>query len=86
MMYNPWMITPPAFLAFLIPFFATLAILDLVVRGYALWKAGRNNQPYWFVALLIFNTMGILPVIYILFFRKDRVASPKKPETRRKKK
>jgi|TARA_B100001971_G_C17942609_1_gene408438 hypothetical protein len=65
----------------LYPFFSTtpifgslfilLVIWTIVWKGYALWKAGRNNQPYWFVALLVLNTAGILPIIYILFFRKN---------------
>jgi hypothetical protein len=53
----------------LIPFF----ILELILKGYALWRAGRNNQPVWFVFLLILNTVGILPLIYLLFFQRRAV-------------
>ncbi|MBI2151432.1 hypothetical protein HYU21_01755 [Candidatus Woesearchaeota archaeon] len=38
----------------------------------ALWKAGRNNQLGWFIAVLVFNTVGILPIIYIFFFQKKQ--------------
>jgi hypothetical protein len=31
----------------------------------ALWHAGRRNQPWWFVILLILNTAGILEIIYL---------------------
>lgn len=53
-------------LVWLIP----LMIWELVWKGIALWKAGRNNQLTWFVCLLIFNTVGILPIIYIFFINK----------------
>jgi len=51
---------------------APLLIWSLGWKGTALWKAGRNNQPYWFVALLIVNTVGLLEIIYIVWFQKKR--------------
>ncbi|MBU2612348.1 MAG: hypothetical protein KKB62_01355 [Nanoarchaeota archaeon] len=47
-----------------------LIIWEGVWKGIALWKAGRNNQLAWFVCVLIFNTIGILPIIYLAFFQK----------------
>ena len=41
-------------------------IWDLMWRGMALWKSGRRNQPIWFLAILIINSLGILPIIYLL--------------------
>ena len=52
----------------LIPF----VILDLVLRGLALWKSAKRNQNIWFIALLIVNTMGILPGIYLLLNRDSK--------------
>lgn len=50
-----------------------LAILwTLVWKGIALWKAGRNGQLPWFVALFILNTLGILDVLYIVWFAKKK--------------
>jgi hypothetical protein len=46
-----------------------LMIWDLAWRGTALWKASHRNQLSWFIALLIFNTMGILPIIYLLYVK-----------------
>lgn len=51
---------------------AVLIIWDLAWRGYALWKAGRNEDSAWFVALLILNTVGILPILYIYIFSKKK--------------
>lgn len=49
-----------------------LVIVDLVLKGLALWKAARHGQNIWFVALLIVNSMGVLPTIYLLFFQKKK--------------
>ncbi|CAN5381463.1 DUF5652 family protein [soil metagenome] len=42
-----------------------LAVWDGVWKAVALWHAGRNAHLGWFIALCIFNTLGILPIIYI---------------------
>ena len=41
-------------------------------KGVALWKSARNRQMSWFIALLILNTLAILPITYIFFFSKPR--------------
>ncbi len=46
--------------------------IDFILKGYALWRAGRNNQLYWFIALLVVNSIGILPLIFILFFQRKK--------------
>ena len=48
--------------------FAILVAWSLAWKGMALWKAARNNQTYWFVALMIINTVGILEIFYIYVF------------------
>jgi hypothetical protein len=47
-----------------------LSLWEAVWKGIALWKSGRNNQLAWFICILIFNTIGILPIVYLLFFQK----------------
>jgi hypothetical protein len=47
-----------------------LLIIDAILKGISLWKAGRNNQKNWFIALFLLNTAGILPTIYLLKFQK----------------
>ena len=42
----------------------------LIWKGFALWKAARQEQNYWFVALLIVNTVGILEIMYLFIFSK----------------
>jgi len=45
-------------------------------KGVALWKAAKNGQKAWFVALLILNTLAILEIIYIFVVsrKKERAA------------
>ncbi len=51
----------------------SLAVVwELVWKGIALWKAGRNGHLVWFICILIFNTLGILPIIYIFFFSQPK--------------
>ncbi len=47
-----------------------LVVWEMVWKGIALWKAGRNAHLIWFICLFIFNTLGILPIIYIFAFSK----------------
>jgi len=47
-----------------------LAIWELTLKGFALWRAGRNNQSGWFVPMLLLNTVGVLPLLYLIFFQK----------------
>jgi len=54
----------------LVALFAAIAI-DLVLRGFALWRAAQRKDKVWFIILLILNTIGILPLIYLLFFSKS---------------
>lgn len=51
-------------------FLALAVIWTLIWKGIALWKAGQNGQLPWFVVLLLVNTLGILEIIYIVWFAK----------------
>ena len=54
---------------FLIP----LTIWSIAWKGLALWRASKNDQKYWFIALLIINTIGLLEIIFLVWFaKKDR--------------
>ena len=39
-------------------------------KGWALWKAAQLKDKWWFIALLIINTLGILEIFYIFIFSK----------------
>ena len=47
-----------------------IAIVVIVLKGYSLWYAARRGEKWWFIALLILNTIGILELIYLIFVVK----------------
>jgi hypothetical protein len=59
--YNQWMYL-----------FVILLIWETVWKGIALWNAAKETQKYWFIAILILNTLGILPILYIFVFKKGK--------------
>jgi hypothetical protein len=66
------MYTPP-FVASFLAVFWPLIILDIILRGFALWRSAKNDQAYWFIALLVINTFGILPLVYLIAIDKNVV-------------
>lgn len=56
---------------------APLALLDLVLKGFALWRSARLGQKWWFVALLLVNSIGILPGIYLLTHSQKKSSKKK---------
>jgi methionyl-tRNA synthetase len=46
---------------------------SLIWKGLALWRAARNQHKWWFVALLILNTAGLLEIGYLIFVDKQEV-------------
>jgi uncharacterized membrane protein YiaA len=51
---------------------SVLVIWELIWKGIALWKAAKENQKGWFIAILILNTLGILPILYIFLLKKGK--------------
>jgi hypothetical protein len=49
-----------------------LIVWEAAWKGIALWRAGRNAHLAWFICLFIFNTLGILPIVYIFAFSKKQ--------------
>jgi len=49
-----------------------IILFDLVFRAIAMWHAARNSQRYWFIVLAVINSVGLLPIIYLLFFKNKR--------------
>lgn len=42
----------------------------IALKGFALWTAAKRDEKWWFIALLVFNTLGILELIYLIFIAK----------------
>lgn len=70
--FSPWYASPltvwwPFFLLFP-ALILLLALWSIAIKGYALWHAAKHDQKEWFVALLVINTIGILELVYLIWF------------------
>jgi methionyl-tRNA synthetase len=54
--------------------FFGLIIWSFVWKGLALWQSARNGHKGWFVALLLINTIGILEILYVYVFGKNKTS------------
>ena len=66
----------PILVALFIIVIALLVIWDGVWKLIAMWKSARHRQLGWFICLAIFNTVGILPILYIWLFQKSEPQLP----------
>lgn len=54
------------------PILYLLIAWSIVWKGIALWHSARNKQLVWFITILIVNTVGILEIVYLIFFKKEQ--------------
>jgi methionyl-tRNA synthetase len=47
-----------------------IAAVIITLKGYALWTAAKRDEKWWFIILLVVNTVGILELIYLYFVAK----------------
>ena len=62
---NPWLLT-------------LIQLWVIPWKGVALWIAARRSEKWWFIALLLINTLGIFEIIYIFAIAKQRIPFLKK--------
>ncbi|HUD44626.1 MAG TPA: DUF5652 family protein [Patescibacteria group bacterium] len=53
--------------------FVLLYLWTIFWKGLALWRAAKQGQKYWFVALLIVNSIGILEIVYLFRFATKKL-------------
>ena len=41
-------------------------------KAMSLWHAVKNGEKGWFIALLFINTLGILEILYLYVFSKNK--------------
>ncbi len=56
----------------------TITLWELIWKGFGMWRAGRRNQPIWFILILILNTFGILPIVYLILTKQKKIKLSKK--------
>jgi len=71
-MNNPWFIN---MLIWAAPIIVVLALWTLFWKGLALWHSARRGEQWWFFALLVVNTLGILEIIYLFWVAKIEMNS-----------
>ena len=52
--------------------FMILGVWELIWKGIAMWDTAKKGKSTWFVFILILNTVGILPLVYLLFFKDKK--------------
>jgi len=60
--------------------YAVMLLWSIVWKGVALWRAAKNDDKYWYVAILVVNTVGLLEILYIFFFSSRKRPKPEKVE------
>lgn len=53
----------------------SLFLWTIFWKVIGLWKAAKNNQRNWFIAMIILNlnTLGIVEIVYLFRFAKKRL-------------
>lgn len=62
----------PLWFALFLPVIILLAIWEGVWKCVGMWKSARHRQLAWFICIAVFNTVGILPIIYLTCCQRDR--------------
>ena len=64
------------------PLLFVLLTVDVILKGLSLYQSARKEQKVWFVALILINSLGVLPLIYLLIQNstkeKNGTTAPKK--------
>jgi hypothetical protein len=53
-----------------------VVIWTLPWKGLALWRAARRGEQWWFICLLVINTLAILEILYIFVFSRQPKHTP----------
>ncbi|HOI60195.1 MAG TPA: DUF5652 family protein [Candidatus Pacearchaeota archaeon] len=47
-----------------------LVFVELILKGFALWRAAKRGDKAWYIAVLVLNTLGLIPLIYLIITRE----------------
>jgi len=76
--YSPF---TPGFMSIFVPLILVVVLWTVALKGYSLWYAARGGQKWWFIAILVVNTLGILEIIYLIWYRPKSDSSYISSET-----
>jgi hypothetical protein len=57
--------------------FIPMIVWTFFWKGCALWFTAKDDKKWWFVVLLILNTVGILEIVYIFVIAKKKLGDIK---------
>ncbi|MGC8851750.1 MAG: DUF5652 family protein, partial [Minisyncoccia bacterium] len=59
--------------------FLGIYIWTIIWKGLALWKSAQRKEKVWFAVILILNTLGLLDILYLFVFSREKreVFAPK---------
>lgn len=63
---------PIAVFGTFIIFLIIIGIWSVIWKGLGMWYSARDSRKGWFIVILLLNTAGILPIIYIYLIRKRK--------------
>jgi methionyl-tRNA synthetase len=49
-----------------------LVVWTIIWKGMALWKSAQRKEKVWFIVLLVVNTLGILEILYLYVFSREK--------------
>jgi len=52
---------------------AMLLAWSIIWKMWAVWRAARLGQKWWFIILFLVNTVGILEIIYLFVISKKKM-------------
>ncbi len=75
-------------------FIVALIAVDIVLKGWGMWRAARLGKSVWFVVLLLVNFAGILPLVFLIMtnaeynkkFHPTKTKKIEKPKAKPRKK
>ena len=62
---NEWVIANPLLVSIIL-------VTVLILKGLALYKAARKESVVWFWVILVLNTLGVVPLLYLIFSEKEK--------------
>ena len=63
-----------SFIPYVFPTVLLFIVWSVFWKGIALWHAAKRGEGWWFIALLVLNTLGLLEIFYIFFIAKVKAS------------
>ena len=61
-----------------------ILIWTIAWKAVGAWHSARDNNLLWFFSFFIFNTFGVLPIVYVFFFRRADFSKAPKEKVKKK--